>query len=420
MKIIFLNLFFALMSFCSISNAQAILFIDQPSDWGVVLEKSKTVNKPIFVDVYTEWCGPCKWMDQNVFNQEEVGKYMNANFVNVKIDAEKGYGLQFAKEHKIGSYPTYLYFNPKGEIVLMAMASVPPEIFMKIGSNALKNNQNGISLNQILSRFQNELDEPENVEKYLKSLEQIGIASGNLLEVYLQLIPDDSLYTASTINLVKQYIRNPVTPDEKAMKVLMHSYKQKPIHDNLIGGDWLKIQSILWEYVDSLAAHKDHQSLDKLMQFIDENFYNEEMAVEGKIYHSAYYYARIGDREQFEQYLEKYALRYFTAMSEVDIHGFDKDGFNQYLMLKYGSNLQTKIGDSEWVAAKRRYINFPRHLFTNFRNLLSFYKNHFPESFHSRKNSDLKEWFNAAKEHYQNNQIFVVEALLDNYSKVLD
>ena len=41
--------------------------------------------KKIFVDVYTNWCGWCKKMDQTTFADPEVAKYMNENYYAVKF-----------------------------------------------------------------------------------------------------------------------------------------------------------------------------------------------------------------------------------------------------------------------------------------------------------------------------------------------
>jgi thioredoxin-related protein len=58
--------------------------------WEEAVELSKTDAQPkkIFVDVYTDWCGWCKKMDQNTFQNPEVSKYMQDNFYMVKMDAE--------------------------------------------------------------------------------------------------------------------------------------------------------------------------------------------------------------------------------------------------------------------------------------------------------------------------------------------
>lgn len=53
------------------------------------IEKSKTEKRKIFVDVYTDWCGWCKVMDKNTFNDPEVAEILNSKFYPVKFDAEQ-------------------------------------------------------------------------------------------------------------------------------------------------------------------------------------------------------------------------------------------------------------------------------------------------------------------------------------------
>ena len=75
------------------------------------LEAAKAENKLLFIDFYTEWCGPCKQMMRDVFPQKEVGDFMNAHFVCLKIDAEKGEGMKLAERYNIQAYPTFLLIN---------------------------------------------------------------------------------------------------------------------------------------------------------------------------------------------------------------------------------------------------------------------------------------------------------------------
>lgn len=53
------------------------------------LEDVKTGNKKfILVDLYTDWCGWCKKMDENTYTDAGVASMLNANFTSVKLNAE--------------------------------------------------------------------------------------------------------------------------------------------------------------------------------------------------------------------------------------------------------------------------------------------------------------------------------------------
>ena len=81
------------------------------------LNKAEEIDKQVFVDCYTSWCGPCKNMTENIFPQKAVGDYFNANFVCVKYDMEKGEGPEIAKQYEIRAYPTFLILAPDGTLV---------------------------------------------------------------------------------------------------------------------------------------------------------------------------------------------------------------------------------------------------------------------------------------------------------------
>lgn len=52
------------------------------------LALQKKNPKPIMMDVYTTWCGPCKMLDKNTFQDPRVAKYLNENYYSVKFNAE--------------------------------------------------------------------------------------------------------------------------------------------------------------------------------------------------------------------------------------------------------------------------------------------------------------------------------------------
>ena len=79
---------------------------------------AKAEKKQVFIDFYTSWCGPCKMMMKNVFPLKEVGDYLNAKFVCVKIDAEKGEGPELAKRYKVKAYPTFVAIDPDENVLM--------------------------------------------------------------------------------------------------------------------------------------------------------------------------------------------------------------------------------------------------------------------------------------------------------------
>lgn len=115
-------------------------------DWETVLATAKKQDKLIFIDAYAVWCGPCKTMSKKIFPLKEVGDVYNANFINVKIDMEKGEGRALAKKYKVRAYPTFLFVNSDGELVHRGVGSQPAAKFVSLGKAAANPNMQLVTL----------------------------------------------------------------------------------------------------------------------------------------------------------------------------------------------------------------------------------------------------------------------------------
>tara|TARA_B110000285_G_C14821117_1_gene466543 strand:+ start:166 stop:597 length:432 start_codon:yes stop_codon:yes gene_type:complete len=87
----------------------------------ITLEKAKTISKltgkPIFIDCYTDWCGPCKRMAKTAFVDQKVGELYNSSFINLKVEMEKNAdGREISRMYKINAYPTLLMIDAEGRL----------------------------------------------------------------------------------------------------------------------------------------------------------------------------------------------------------------------------------------------------------------------------------------------------------------
>lgn len=90
---------------------------------------AKQEDKLVFIDFYTNWCGPCKKMAREVFPQKKVGDFLNEKFVCVKLDAEKE-GKEQAARFQVKAYPTFIVLNTKEEIQLETKGAMEAEEFI--------------------------------------------------------------------------------------------------------------------------------------------------------------------------------------------------------------------------------------------------------------------------------------------------
>ena len=65
-------------------NAQNIEWLT----FEAALEAQKENPKKILMDVYTDWCGPCKLMDKKTFQNKDVAAYISEHYYAVRFNAE--------------------------------------------------------------------------------------------------------------------------------------------------------------------------------------------------------------------------------------------------------------------------------------------------------------------------------------------
>jgi thioredoxin 1 len=68
-------------------------------------------EKPVLIDFYATWCGPCKAMSPIV---EQIGKEMQGQARVLKIDVDKNQAV--AAQYQIQAVPTFMIFK-KGQMV---------------------------------------------------------------------------------------------------------------------------------------------------------------------------------------------------------------------------------------------------------------------------------------------------------------
>ncbi|MEL6122977.1 MAG: thioredoxin family protein [Bacteroidota bacterium] len=97
-------------------HGQEVNFIE--AEWSEAANRAALEGKAVFVDVYTDWCAPCKQMDQTTFKNSEVAAFFNQEYISIKINAEdNGSGAQMARRYSVGSYPTLLFLTSAGELI---------------------------------------------------------------------------------------------------------------------------------------------------------------------------------------------------------------------------------------------------------------------------------------------------------------
>lgn len=148
-------------------------------------ELMKTNPKKILVDVYTDWCGPCKMMMKNTFTNPTIVNFINENYYAVKWNAETGDTVTFNGKvftnpgynpNRTGrnathdltkaiaavngrlAYPTTLYIDEQWNLITGVQGYLVPERIEPI-LNFINENQykKGTEYETYLSTFQSKL-----------------------------------------------------------------------------------------------------------------------------------------------------------------------------------------------------------------------------------------------------------------------
>jgi len=103
---------------------------------------SKVDNKKIMVDIYTDWCEFCKKLEEQVYPDSLVRKNIYKFYHAVKLNAESDELIEyngetltereFAKKLGVRSYPTILFIDTEGELILQINDYIPADDFQNM------------------------------------------------------------------------------------------------------------------------------------------------------------------------------------------------------------------------------------------------------------------------------------------------
>ncbi len=251
--------------------------------WENILEKAKKEDKLIFLDVYTDWCIPCKKMEKEVFTNDSVADFYNANFVNARINPEKSIiGKELAKNYEIRFYPTFLFMDGKGELSHRATGSMESSTFIKIGKRAL-------DLEKKISAFNKELKNKKDgkaVYEYIQRLDEANLNYSKTLEDYFKTQKEEEMTSEINWKIIS-FDKTKEKIDSKHFKFLLENKEKFDSLYTIDSVDTDIFQSYSKNLLERLATYyKDHVKVYEI--WIDEvkksKFHRlDEVLLEGKV-----------------------------------------------------------------------------------------------------------------------------------------
>lgn len=273
-----------------------------------VLAKAKTEKKLVFLDAYAAWCAPCKLMEKNIFTRPAVKSYYDANFINARFDMEKGEGRDIAAKYGIRSYPSFLFLNGDGEVVMKNYGYMEENDFLNIAKEANDPKLKTASYKELFDKGEKDPDFLLNMMRaYVDN--DYDLAK-TVSERYFQVKKNEPL-TKDDLGLLLYFLKSPQDKNYtvfKAKKAEIEKLMSPEIYEQFDAN--IKISKIL------------EKTLDQTTGIInDAYFYSEAVPLIGKVNADialnrmkVLYYPTIG---KFDLY-EKAALEYYNNSDNFD------------------------------------------------------------------------------------------------------
>ncbi len=271
--------------------------------WAEVLAKAKAEDKPIFLDGYASWCGPCKRMIKTVFTDGGVGRYYNENFINYKLDMEKGEGPALARKYKVKSYPTFLFFNSDGELVHRSLGYQEPSKFLVTAKDATDPDKSLVSL---ATRYEAGERDQEFLKNYSVALRNASMPYSGVAQEYIEKLDEKELETKDAREFVFSFADK---IESQSFAILMDN---KEAFIDQFGAEKVnrKIQRCALKSVGAAAVSNDDNKMSDIKKILKKNGGDNSKAMINQAY-MAYHKLR----QEWNDY-SKYAIKFVDSSKE--------------------------------------------------------------------------------------------------------
>lgn len=101
-------------------------------DLNKAVARAKAEGKLVLMDIYADWCGPCRMMDANTYASAKVQKKLS-DYVLLKVNSDINQGV--AAKYGTGSLPTTVILGTEGGALLTQAGYLAPKDFMAMLEN---------------------------------------------------------------------------------------------------------------------------------------------------------------------------------------------------------------------------------------------------------------------------------------------
>ncbi len=325
----------------ALSQQMQFTEVRSEQDWADVLKQSEQQKKPVFLDIYATWCGPCKKMDAEVFANDSVAEYYNANYINTKIDGESAFGSVLAREFKLRGFPSMYYIDAEKFIYSILVGYRPPDIFLEYGKTIDKNKN---QLKEYANAFAAGTLTGDEIREYADLLTEIDYKEpiGKINTYFIHSMELEDILNSDN----KQLIINSSLPFESdQFQVILSQY------DTLssIWGtdDYLNfLENVYQEALNRAAKEENVKLRDRLADELIPVFFqfDPESVTYGKFLTRKLYQAAAGNWAGYVTEIESY-------------FNYEMEGKYEFLIQEVYQILQNQYSSEELYASSAKWID---------------------------------------------------------------
>jgi thioredoxin-related protein len=82
-----------------------------------MIKKAGEEGKMILLEFYADWCAPCKWMQETVFQDQEIKSLLSNSYITKLVNIDDIDGFELKNLYEVQVLPTILIFNTTGKMI---------------------------------------------------------------------------------------------------------------------------------------------------------------------------------------------------------------------------------------------------------------------------------------------------------------
>lgn len=199
-------------------------------------------------------------MAREVFTNKEVFYFFQANYISVKIDAEKGEGVALAKKYSVNAFPTLVFLDKEGNLINKLSGGLSSEQLIYEAKKSLSPDIK--KLNEMIKVYKSGNMNVNQKIEYLQQLSKVKMDCSDILYDILTSLPKHQFLSKKSLKLLYYYCPG---ANDKNFTLLVNNYKDfSKVGDKKFLDKWIFGNSLFQCYRNKKTNADNNILLDKL------------------------------------------------------------------------------------------------------------------------------------------------------------